>query len=83
MIIEYGSIYTEFPAELLDAPGLLDALRDNALGWANTKRAELLEGPPQLLKQAESTRKALYNLYVLKWPALYVFFSVNDAESII
>lgn len=79
MIIEYDSIYTEFPTELVDAPGLLETLRDNALGWAITKHAELLQGPPQLVTQPDH----IYDYSALKWPALRVHFSANDAESII
>lgn len=83
MIIEYDSIYTEFPAELLDAAHLLDVLCEQARGYAQAKGVELLEGPPEIMKEPDNYRFVARNYCLLKWPALRVFFSVNDAESII
>lgn len=82
MIIEYSSIYTEFPMELLNAPGLLDAQHDNACYYATDKKVELLEGPPRLLKLENHMRFAHRDVYLLKWPACRVYFSANEATQI-
>lgn len=84
MILEYDTIYTEFPAELLDVSDtLLGVLHEKAKMLAAEKHAELLEGPPGMIKTPDHIRFAMCDYYVLKWPALRVFFSASEAESVI